>query len=277
MPKVSKISIEIKGQKQVFDIFFNSKEHFHIKNFPEEIIRVTSVVIDGQSTLDMLIKVIKEAVDKYHQISKTQRKVIVYRMMLSSAMYMNRDGNHMGSNSYMGYQQWVPDSVRGGDGKIKSTPFRSMEYTIGLEYRIYMETQLARKQYFQINNEGTLNHETHEDSLRGWFIIDWTEERENSLENITKGMTSLAQKMGEILLNPEIIGIKYQIDKLEMDLYSNFLEKHKPGSKLYKKVSAFLKANDLHHRSPLKSLKKEYLHDFLDRFFQENPNELNNI
>lgn len=193
----------IKGQRREFDIWFTAKDLFHIKGWPEEIQRVTQMQVNHKPSLEIFKEYMHEILDKYHELTKDERKILAYRLALTAGFHMNKSTDPrfgFGGQSYTGNQKWVP---KGCGNKIQGFGHGDPHHAIGLSYRVYMETQLGIKRYFELDENGKRGYESSEEKLNGWEIIDWTQEREDGLKSIVAAMQKLAERMGLILLNPE--------------------------------------------------------------------------
>lgn len=199
MPKVDKIDVMIKNERKTFEVWYNAKEHFFIKHFPSEVERITGLNVNNQASMDGLRSAVRDALEKYHELTRQTRKVIAYRLQLSGSLYMNPTQDDNFNGEHVGLRPWVPQQ---GRGKVMSTPFGSTKHTIGLDYRLYIESTTDKIRYFEIKDRmDNLGHECRLEKEA--IVIDWTEEREKGLDDIIAAMKVLAERIGTVLLDPE--------------------------------------------------------------------------
>lgn len=194
MPKVSNTSIRIDGAVRVINIWYDKNARFHLRDgMPKEVYALTQFKDRGFETENELLQEIRLAVEKYHLISKTQRKVIVveFRTTDDIARFKIREG------AFGGFKNWVPEKLQ--NIRIDNT-FNS-GYGFVFSYRKYMEVKDNGVKYFPIKSDDSISQFPQSIDERDVIILDWTQERENALNHICVQIESLVKNISQVLFD----------------------------------------------------------------------------
>lgn len=196
MPKVSNCRIQINGQYQQFDIYYNKGEKFYVKNFPEEVLKIGKDEADkvaptyGFATEQLLIENLKKIVDQYHTKIKSQRHVILVQMNVTRDCFMNKTGH----GSWSGLQKWVSEDV-----KISTIP--NGDYGFSFSFEHLLEVEENGKKYYIVKEDGEIGYDRH---VRGnEILIDFTEDRYSELCKLAEATHKLIAKIGEVITNKD--------------------------------------------------------------------------
>ncbi len=187
MPKVSNCSIKIAGEHKRFDIFYNKKDSFHVKDFPVEINRLVNKPnfrTTDYATERELINCLNTIVNEYHELVKDTRKVIVYKLYASSEIRRDWQDHANGGRSSSGFREGINDNVEDMSGPA---------YGIGFTYHVLLETKSNGVRYNHIKSNGEIGYSAS--IHRGDILIDWTQEREDALKALADGMHKLMVKI----------------------------------------------------------------------------------
>lgn len=189
MAKVSNFTTRIDGKIDKWDVHYNKTNSFHIKGFPQTVLSFSDnnyLITSGHSTEASLIRSVNDAIEIYHKATKQSRKVITYTLQATSAVVMNR----VRQGSHSGYKKWVPGNL-GSD-------FRAGGHGFAIDYEILLEVKLNGTKYYHIHEDtGEITSETHVDKEQ--IVIDWTEQREQSLIALTVAIENMVKKAASIL------------------------------------------------------------------------------
>ncbi len=187
MPKVSNTRIEIDGKTVLFDIHYNKKDLFHVKDFPQSIFHLIGkskgTTDSNFATEKQLIDSLRECVESYHKKMTQTRKVIRYKLCASANIRMNKVGHGQWSGERKGIN--VQSIINGTD------------YAIGFDYDILLETKTNRVGYNEIKPDGSIGYSRTLHACD--IVIDWTIERELAFESLADGMYKLMCKISAAL------------------------------------------------------------------------------
>ena len=195
MPKVSNVRIRIDNEIQSFDIHYNKKDCFHVKNFPSSVLQFTDkhngLVTANFQTEHELKNSLHECVNRYHEAMTCTRKVIRYKLYASTEIRMNKNDDH----SWYGVRPGINKNIAGIDGH--HTP----DYAIGFDYSILLETKSNGLKYNEIKSDGSIgcSINVYPDDI----IIDWTIDRELAFQILSDGMYKLMRKISGALGDKE--------------------------------------------------------------------------
>ncbi len=191
MPKVSTHRFKLKGEEIEIPFYYTSTKGFFAKGIPQDIRSVTETFYEANDSEDELYRKLEDGFKKYHDFIATSRKVIGYRVHLSTDLLMNKTG----LGSWQGTQSWVPKSFSRRGSINDRMPFG---YGFVINWEIWMEVSGEDKQYHPINADGTLGHPEHRIEEK-YEIIDWTPDRERAFQNIDEALTNMVKKLAETL------------------------------------------------------------------------------
>ena len=192
MPKITQKKVTIDGKLYLVDILYNEKNDFHAKGLPEHIKTFAfenKISLGGHKTLDNLTKSIDSSIKGYHEAKQKIRKVLSYSIAIGTALLMNQD-EECRFQRFNNYQEWVPQSLR----DTRSSNLSDKGFTIGWEV-LYEIDNGNKILYYKINSDGSIGYS----ALREDFVIDWTQERENSFKAIDSSLQELVKKIALIL------------------------------------------------------------------------------
>lgn len=186
MPKIGTINLNIRGKLDRYEIHYSQKMLFEIRGIPDDVFRLTDTMPSRYETEHELVNTIHGALRRYHEIIKTQRKVIAYRIMLPSNFRMTREKRgHWTHDNVM-----IPANLK---GKISDSAFdvNALDWNFGflLEFEVFIEVDDVKKKYFSLTDTGEKDRERQLNKAH--IIIDYSENKEaffRSLELSTKSM-----------------------------------------------------------------------------------------
>lgn len=194
MPKVSNFNVRVDGVTHVFDVHYNKRDSFHVKNFPTDVLNASSnnhyPIICNHETEMSLITAIKNAVNVYHEITSSQRKIIIYNLYASTEIRMNK----IREGAWSGCREGISDNVRDIQGG-------SDVFSIGFDYDVLFEVKKNDLIYYNCLPGDKLGYRRQ--ISRDSTIIDWTEAREKAFESLGVNMHLLMVKMCAVLGDAE--------------------------------------------------------------------------
>lgn len=207
MPKVSSHEVRIKGSRTKLDIYYSKKDSFSVPKGLEDVSTATGARFSGYETEGALINTIDVAITLYHNMMRTKKKVILYRIASTSEIIHEKE-----LNGYYTKKEWASKVVQ-----LKGDFFTFTGYALGLEYKVAWRVDRNGVKYFNLRtgNESWLEKEILErdnsdqemgsqmGSVSDMIEIDWTEEREKALEEICKALAAMAEKVCRVLADPE--------------------------------------------------------------------------
>ena len=192
MPKVGNIRVSFRKDENphFFDLFYNQKNKFHIKNVPQHFQKLTEFVSEGYSTEESLKDTLNKCVIEYREKLKTERDVILYKISASSELRMNK----VGEGHYSGIKKGISTKISdiGGGGP---------DCSIGFDYKKCKEIDEGGKKYYPYKDDGTLGYEMRVE--KSWNIIEWTSEREDFFAGLYKSMGTMLEKISEFFSNDD--------------------------------------------------------------------------
>lgn len=205
MPKVGKISTNLSAEIQAYDLWYSPKEKFHIKGLPEHFLQTMydefqpwGYPSEGEIRTAFLI-----AVTNYKERIKTFRKVILFKIVGSHLLTMNKDPfNKEHGQSFSGMK-------RGISKRISTTNFGAEEAEVGISYQLAQEVNTGTLQYLPINEDGSLGFALRISvQTTDWQIIEWTPAREAFFESIYAGMEQLILRISEFFAGTDEVLLK---------------------------------------------------------------------
>lgn len=191
MPKVGKINVTYnsKDKPDVFDVYYNSTEHFHVKGLLGDFLELTKFIPFGHATEYDLKQAMRIACDKYRELKTNQRKVIVLKVAASTNFTMNQ----VSDREYKGIKKGISE-------KIEGFGFGSLQSAIGFEYLICMETKEGNDvKYNRLNSDGSLYGELGWAKLKKATIIPWSEEGEAFFDGMYKAMQEMVYSLSKFI------------------------------------------------------------------------------
>ena len=186
MPKITTANALIDGEYNSINISYNQKKSFYTDSIPSKVTAIlgSDYRLSGYPSLVELKNAIREGLKLYHEKIKKTRKVIAYTLELSTSIAMNKESE----GYYSGRKKWIPKDI-----KIESIDTDG--YGFAIDYKVYMEISGAKKEYRRITDEGEVEKwEAHIN--RDEIIVDWTQQREDTLKRIQLELEELAKKIG---------------------------------------------------------------------------------
>lgn len=170
MPKVGKINVTYNSEDkpEVFDIYYNAKERFHVKGLSHDFLKLIEFRDFGYDKEQDLRDTMFWACKKYRELKTAQRKVIIFWLAAGSIFTMN----HLGDEHYSGKKKGISE-------KIGSLGHGIPQASVGIEYWICTETtEGADKKYHRLKDDGSIRYAIDEGKLRSATIMEWSAERE---------------------------------------------------------------------------------------------------
>lgn len=206
MPKVDTIHITIAGIQEKIEVWFTTKEQFHIKKFPGSVLKVLNMYTDNfrsEILRNVHIKVFR-AKNDYEKIIKTKHKIIFVRVATGEETYLRIGVDNL-ERSHSSTSCNPKDEYR----KFTGSTFREISgYGFGIEYEIgYKYISGEKITYTQMyENSPDLDREDewseHSYDLGSHeMALDWTEEREQYLKDLTKTIDKTAEGIAEFFKN----------------------------------------------------------------------------
>lgn len=193
MPKVGKIEVRFRDDEKIqqFDLWYSQKEKFFIKGLPQQFLKLLDFCSFGYPTEEALKNDLRDAVKKYKELLKIERKVILYRIAATAELTSNKTGE----GTYSGNKREISN-------KFSSMGFGVPNCSLGIEYVIAKEVDEGGKKYFPYREDGSLSYDM-KIAKNVWGIIDWTPEREQFFQSIYGAMQELVIKLSSIFLEDD--------------------------------------------------------------------------
>jgi hypothetical protein len=194
MPKITTTIIIVERERVEITIKYNQKLLFFAEGIPEKVkvlvgSRYRYSGFDSQKKLETAID---EILKLYHEVVTKQRKVIAYRISLATALCMNKTGE----GQYSGYKSWIP---KGMHDLTKS--FRGNGHGFEIEFYTYIEISGAKKEYRLVHEDGSISQYPEEFHNNGYMIIDWTQEREDTLKLIAIELEEMVKRVCKVFFS----------------------------------------------------------------------------
>ena len=195
MPKIKTKQFTIAGKWTDVNFYYTSNKGFYAKGIPEEVESVAErhFEINGYEKECELKEAIRTALFKYHEYIEKKRKVIAYRVTMTTDMRSIKTGE----GSWSGSKPWVPDCFKRGcdmDG------FHS-GYGFVVEWKILMEVKARSTTYYDIDKDQGARFARRLDE--GFQVVDWTPEREAAFVQIDQALEKAVQKLATVLGDQE--------------------------------------------------------------------------
>lgn len=204
MPKITTHSLKFKDEYKTFDVWYNSKDGFYYKNFPDSMWKFVQSASSGdcpskvQETEQGLRSATQKMLDLYYELTKTERHIIILRLSFSVAIYMNKMERDSG-RGYSGYKPWAQQHH---DFIISQS--HGLDHGIAFEYQTGIEIEGKNKYFYPTRQDetGAIIHReaygsriTGEDKHRKAIVLDYSLELETFLKGVAEQMEALAAKM----------------------------------------------------------------------------------
>lgn len=189
MPKIATMPYRINGELVQVGIYYGRENGFYAKGLPEVVTRM-DVSVRGHKTEDELLRAIQKAIYEYHEVIKSKRKVIVYKISLGTDTLMNRvtRGEWRGRKAAFANLTCTCPSFSTGKG-------------FSFEWSVLWEVTQGERHYFGVEEDDSLGRSTYVGKEQ--LVIEWTPEREAGLIEIDNSLDRLAERVASILGRPE--------------------------------------------------------------------------
>ena len=201
MPLIKKAAyFRVGDHKHEFDIWYDSKKMFHVRDFPAHLHEFTSDINTGwYASQQELENAIYSKLNKYYESKNEERKVIIFSVELGKWLTYERTG----LGSWTGKRD-IPDMFKPA-GFSEST-----DCGLSFEWGIYMEYKGKETKYAEhfTDKHGNVHKQSDTylinigDKMQ---IIDWTPERELFFRDMEKAMNNLGQMFIEFFSNKELM------------------------------------------------------------------------
>lgn len=183
MPKVDKINIKWLGVYTDFEIHFNKKNGFFIKNCPIEVLKFNEHFRNSYDKIKDLTNMFKQALFDAEEAMKSTSKVILIELTIGTAIYTNVTNQyHIDNDHPMG--RFVVNGFNG-----------IHDYGFSIHYEILNKVVVGEKvDYYHIPTEGHL-HSPRFNRKDNHVEIPYTEESVQTLEKIKSDVTSMVNKI----------------------------------------------------------------------------------
>lgn len=189
MPKVSSVTLTIKGELKEYAIHYLKQDKFYIKDFPEDVFRlVNSVTCDltraGKQfeTEQELTDYYEEFVKRYHEIISQTRKVIAYHISAPLAF------------------RSLPEVAREVSDKLGYAGQGNNIFGFTINYGVFLQRIGNGTTFFTIQPDGSTGGIAHFEFKQS-IIIDYTPEREAFLENMKERMKEMFLKVLSFMMD----------------------------------------------------------------------------
>jgi hypothetical protein len=187
--KVGKEIYQIKGEFTQVELHYTRTGGFQFKGIPDEVYSMTETAV-GYTTENALKNATVLALQQWHEMIKTERKVIAYRLFASSTLIGRRQTPKPGVS-----KKFTSD---GG--------FRIPDYAFGIDYKIYIERNSNGLKYFPLMADGEIcGRPDHIESE--WIFIDFSEERELFFKGLADNLQNLVYKVSAFFDSPELLSL----------------------------------------------------------------------
>jgi hypothetical protein len=187
MPKIGKVQANFTGQTEVFELWYSQKEKFNVKGLPKKFLELMreEFLPFGFETERLLTDTLFHAVNKYKELIKKERKVILYKIEASTMLTMNKEPFRPGvGECYSGIKKGISK-------RIRTTNFGSAEAAIGLEYIIAIEIDNGNKKYHPIAEDGSVGYAMNSHGRIEYDVMEWSEQREAFFVALYESMQKL--------------------------------------------------------------------------------------
>jgi len=185
MPLIKKIELKYFGEYKTFKIYFSEKSSFYVKEPPKEL-----KFVNEQDTLQAMVRVLREAIDKLEESLKESRKVIMIDFCVGHDVVMTPTGG-------------------GGSCGNSSNPLYQFNRQAGYGFSInYIVADLVTKgreqEYYNYHPEpnGELVRAIYKSKLQpddSFIIIDYSDERLEFCKGVQASMLAMMLKVKDFL------------------------------------------------------------------------------
>lgn len=188
MPKITTHQYKIRGKYVDIATYYNRTNKFFAKGIPDDVLAFQKKAPSYFETEDELDTFVRTSIQEYHEKIKSSRKIIAYKLNLSSDLRMNK----IGDGHWSGSRSWLNDAYAGslaGDG-----------YGFSIEWEMLIEVSSDKVRYNRIREDGSIGFETYLDQRT---ILKWTPKREAAFKEIDAAIESMVKKIGAVLLDED--------------------------------------------------------------------------
>jgi len=180
MPKVGYIRLRYNSENSIrHDIFYNSKNKFHIKDLPDEFIGLTKFTAHGYETENLLEDAARSACEVYRQLKSNSKTIILYRCSASPELTSNK----IGIDSWEGLLKGVSPKIHHVNNGVAC-----FEVNFIL---IQVVSDGVQKKYYKIDPETKKVERWEFLYADSYQSMDYTEERWQFFLSIVEGMKKM--------------------------------------------------------------------------------------
>ncbi len=209
MPKVSTLQLSINGEQKMFPVHYSKNEKFTLKDFPADILKVAGVT-DNEELCERrrnlfpteadLKSWYDEVLQLLHEKQKTTRKVIVYSINATQALFANyilEEDGYARLDVKPGFTQELINQTFNSDfGEACQGIWK-----LGINFRIMFEQNFDGLKYFHCNPDGTIGNQNTVNGIKD-IVIDYTPEREVFFQQVRQAMSDMLLKILQTMINP---------------------------------------------------------------------------
>ncbi len=185
--KVGNIKVRIRQDEpeQSYALHYTQKDKFAVKGLPIEFLRLSGFEPSYFPTENQLITDLQEAIRKYNALKKTERKVIMFKVVASALLRMNK----INQGHYEGLKRGVSENI----GNLQVSNGAGIE----IGFKVAIEVDQGKKEYFELDDDGLPSKYQMRFSNNEWTIIDYSLEREQFFNSITDSLQEMVYKLSQ--------------------------------------------------------------------------------
>lgn len=191
MAKITTWKFKMSGEWVEIGCYYTTKRKFSARGVPSDVEAMADTPFGGYDTEDELYREVQKAFAKYHEHIKRRRKVIAYKVCLSTDLGMIRENER----THTGFKSWVPESMRKQSNSF-SSGINEDGFGFVISWKIWFEEKAKETIYYSISDDGSLGYERRRANRQ---IIEWTPERQAAFESIDAGLENMVKRLAKIL------------------------------------------------------------------------------
>ncbi len=199
MAKITDYMFDINQERVKVGIYYTRSKGFYAKNVPGDVLALQEYHPFFDKEDDLRLFLVK-AIAHYHEIIKKSRKVIAYKISMTTELCMNKESE----GHYCGYKPWIPKNY----SHLNKIDGINSGYGFIIRWKLLMEMSAEDIKYYRIHDDGSVGNKTYTGPQ--YQIIEWTPEREAAFKEIDASLEGMVKKITAVLCDKE--KVKYLLD-----------------------------------------------------------------